>query len=1213
VLFGDGLNSSVNPNYNVNAGVIEGKSANGRIVFTLTQTAGSNTADPTDDEFTYELKDQLDHPVPGSTDDDQTMVLNLSPAIVATDKDADPISLDNKLQISVEDDVPGLVDDSSSLTENEATVIGNVLTNDTIGADEHSGGDMVVSKVVFNGSESTPTSTGISITGVYGVLTISSDGAWRYTSNDSVDHTDTPSKVDTFTYSVIDADGDEVTADLKLTVTDLGPSIVPDHWAVKESDFGTSIQTSTVALNVSTPADSIDDVRFEDPTLTTGQTALKTLGLKTSDDDSSLSYSLSSDGLTLTAKDGWGTTVFDVVISESSGSYYYTYTQYEALEHRNGTTLLERLELPFVFEAEDIDGSISRGTGTVTVVDDEPGAVDDYDASTTLENQAWYSVAEGGFTLAADDSVGSDPDKSNNTLLLNDDAGADGGLKIVGFSFTDESGAVQTNGVPGSEADTLYGKITIAEDGSFEYTSDPYADHTTHEFLLDTITYTVEDADGDQSTATFKVKVTDLASSITAPAGLTFDERYLPTGSDPKPSETSDSQSIDFTWPSDPVNVVFAYNDGEEIADAHMYRTTFGQQSAPEFGDLTSGGEDVKYTISSDYRTITAYIDDNGTTGYQLDDTTVFTVELTGYTNSTDFDNLSDLGYTFTLFEPLDHTDDVEVSANNIKMQFTVGIYDANEIDSGINDWEDIPVTINILDDEPVMSKSMTVLEDSSDPDADPSHANTITTSADADSSDISIPAGSGPSHGTATVNANGTISYTPDPDYSGTDTFTYEYTDENTSAPISVPVTVTVTPYVDGYDFEVQDSAGDEFNGGTATSSDRIKLDVVDNGLLDDDGSETAVSAIITGVPNGFLVYAGADAESATMVLNGGDDGSGSDTNQWILTLDDYGTLPRYVGVQPPEDVSGSFDLSLDIVVQESDGSQKAQSDTFTLTVDPVAYAIESSYFNPTDTFGDEGDMVPINLNVSLEDTVDYYPLHPGVDDLETVTLTFSGIGPYASFYDAQGDYIDSVAYDDGTDTYTVSGIPADEINDVSFVQAAFDSEVEVTAYTVDGTSTSVLNAVSDAFHATVYEVLPTTGDDVLLYDGVADAVGSRSYNGLAGDDVLQMRNNEDLDFDDLPDISNIEVLDMSNDTANVISNLSPEDVLDITDGANKLFIDADGKDSVLGDPGSTWTQEADQSIGGTTYEVYSATVSTAGGPEAVTLYVDNEASISL
>ncbi len=94
--------------YHVNGSVIEGKSADGRIVFTLTQTAGSSTADPTDDEFTYELKDQLDHPVPGSTDDDQTMVLNLSPAIVATDKDADPISLGSQLTVTVEDDVPVL-------------------------------------------------------------------------------------------------------------------------------------------------------------------------------------------------------------------------------------------------------------------------------------------------------------------------------------------------------------------------------------------------------------------------------------------------------------------------------------------------------------------------------------------------------------------------------------------------------------------------------------------------------------------------------------------------------------------------------------------------------------------------------------------------------------------------------------------------------------------------------------------------------------------------------------------------------------------------------------------------------------------------------------------------------------------------------------------------------------------------------------------------
>ncbi|RNA65156.1 hypothetical protein CR163_007930 [Prosthecochloris sp. ZM_2] len=420
-----------------------------------------------------------------------------------------------------------------------------------------------------------------------------------------------------------------------------------------------------------------------------------------------------------------------------------------------------------------------------------------------------------------------------------------------------------------------------------------------------------------------------------------------------------------------------------------------------------------------------------------------------------------------------------------------------------------------------------------------------------------------------------------------------------------------TVAPYVDGYDFEVKNSTGDEFNGGTASSSDRIVLDIDDNGLLDADGSETTVSAIISGVPNGFLVYAGADAETATMALNGGDDGSG--TNQWLLWVNADGTLPDYVGVQPPEDVSGSFELQLGVTVQESDGSERTDSDTFNLIVHPVAYPVDPFFFNPATTFGEEGDMVPINLNVSLRDTVDYYPSESGVDDLETVTMILQGMGSYASFYDAHGSYIDSVSYDAGTDTYTVSGIPADEINDVSFVQSAFEGSVDVTLYTVDGSSDSWDEPVTGVFDVTVYESIATTGDDVLLYDGVADADGTRCYDALQGDDILLLRNSEDLDFNDSPDISNLEVLDMSNDTANEVRNLSPEDVLDITDSTNKLFIDADGDDSVLGEPGSTWNQGPDQSIGGTTYEVYSAAVSTAGGAETVTLYVDNEATISL
>ncbi|RDD30658.1 hypothetical protein CR161_08035 [Prosthecochloris sp. ZM] len=392
----------------------------------------------------------------------------------------------------------------------------------------------------------------------------------------------------------------------------------------------------------------------------------------------------------------------------------------------------------------------------------------------------------------------------------------------------------------------------------------------------------------------------------------------------------------------------------------------------------------------------------------------------------------------------------------------------------------------------------------------------------------------------------------------------------ENDEVAGSGSVFFPVTPFVDGYDFDVRDSFGDESDG-VDVVHDLIRLDIEDNGLIDEDGSESVVSVVLTGVPNGMLVYAGDDVEdayTAGKALNTGDDGSGSGTNRWVLLLDDDGTLPGYIGALPSEDVSGTFDLMLALQVQESDGTLgEQQFDSFTLTINPVAYPIDEGFFNPTDTFGTESDRIFLNLNASLEDTVDYYsPGDNGQDDLETVTLTFSGLGDHAAFYDGNGDFIESVEYNAGA--YTISGVTVDHVNDLTFTQSAFSGIVDVSIFTSDGNSES--SPVVADFNVDIYEVLSTSGDDQLVFD----AISGRSYDGLEGDDTLLLRDGyeldegirqgESIDFDSDPDLQNIEVIDMTNHSANSLESISVQDVLDMTDSRNVLEILGDDKDSV-------------------------------------------------
>ncbi|MBN8243045.1 hypothetical protein JF546_08500 [Nitratireductor aquimarinus] len=94
--------------WHVDGNVIQGVASDGRVVFTITKTAGTGTTDPTDDEFTFELLDQVDH-IPLNTpsgDEDASAVIDISNAFRAFDGDGDSIVLDAGLSVAVENDVP---------------------------------------------------------------------------------------------------------------------------------------------------------------------------------------------------------------------------------------------------------------------------------------------------------------------------------------------------------------------------------------------------------------------------------------------------------------------------------------------------------------------------------------------------------------------------------------------------------------------------------------------------------------------------------------------------------------------------------------------------------------------------------------------------------------------------------------------------------------------------------------------------------------------------------------------------------------------------------------------------------------------------------------------------------------------------------------------------------------------------------------------------
>ena len=111
-------------------------------MFTLEQTAGAATADPTDDAFKFTLVDQVDH-LPlnvASGDADASVTVDVGDALVGTDFDGDSVVLNGAVTVNIENDVPlPLTPAEAGITvANEADATGSAALGyfGKVGADE---------------------------------------------------------------------------------------------------------------------------------------------------------------------------------------------------------------------------------------------------------------------------------------------------------------------------------------------------------------------------------------------------------------------------------------------------------------------------------------------------------------------------------------------------------------------------------------------------------------------------------------------------------------------------------------------------------------------------------------------------------------------------------------------------------------------------------------------------------------------------------------------------------------------------------------------------------------------------------------------------------------------------------------------------------------------------------------------------------------------
>ena len=328
--------------------------------------------------------------------------------------------------------------------------------------------------------------------------------------------------------------------------------------------------------------------------------------------------------------------------------------------------------------ATDIDGESVASTIKINIVDDVPTA-----------------QAGAAMTVAETDGV-----TSGTNLLLNDTQGADGATVTavdIGSGFQ----AIAVNGT--TTLSNANGTYTFQADGT--WTFDPSL-NASNSNTTGNFTYQITDGDGDTSTATQAVNITNANTIPTAGSqSITVDEDGLPNGIAATQPGDVDGNAITQTG-----TLIHNFNTDGPSAPASSDPINFSPMdngTHTTLVGLASGGVALKY-----------YWDPAGDTLYASKDTT----SLVNAQSTAAFKVVLDTAtgaYTYTQIKPVDHPGHDADGANNgpetshednLSVNLTYLVKDSN----GDSATGTLAVTIN--DDAPAAAPIVkTVTEGSSD------------------------------------------------------------------------------------------------------------------------------------------------------------------------------------------------------------------------------------------------------------------------------------------------------------------------------------------------------------------------------------------------------------------------------------------------------------------------------------------------------------------
>ncbi|MGY5702854.1 retention module-containing protein [Vibrio antiquarius] len=663
------------------------ETANGDGSFTYQATAGTESVFTltvnTDGSYNFTLEGPIDHAV-----DSDELTLNFP--IIATDFDGDTTNA--TIPVTIVDDKPVITDvDAITVDEDDLASIGSDQSN-PISIDGSftttQGSDRVVSYQLD--TSATPvdglTSQGVAVTltetanadgsftyeatagsEVIFTLTVNTDGTYNFTLERPIDHAvDSDELTLNFPIIATDFDGDTVTEIIPVTIVDDVPTITAvDALSVDEDDLsgvGSDPGGDLFVEGAFTTTQGSDRV----VSYQLDSTADPIAGLTSQGEAITLVETANGDGSFTYVATAGGNPVFTLNVA-TDGTYDFTLQG--PIDHAVNS---DSLTIDFPIIATDFDGDTATATIPVTITDDAPIidnvvplAVDEDDLSGIGSDQSGAVYVEGAFTT----TQGSDRVVS---YQLDSTADPVAGLTSQGEPVT----LVETANADGSftyvataDGNPVF-TMNVNADGTYNFRLEGPVDHALNsDELVLNFPIIATDFDGDTTTATIPVTITDDVPSIDNVVPLTVDEDDLATiGSD---------QNDDAFMSGS-----FSTTEGSDSVVKYQLDAT-----ADPLAGLTSQGEPVVLAE-------TANGDGSFTYTATADGNAVFELVLK-----------PDGSYTFTLQGPLDHA----MSSDSLQIDFPIIATDFD----GDTSTKILPVTI--VDDQPSITNVDAISVDEDD------------------------------------------------------------------------------------------------------------------------------------------------------------------------------------------------------------------------------------------------------------------------------------------------------------------------------------------------------------------------------------------------------------------------------------------------------------------------------------------------------------------